>query len=490
MPIEKPAALHDRVREWAALEGFVTNSELGAKLGLVYGRRRQGKTLLLDLMAQQTNGFTFTALPLSSAQNLERLAGTYRQFTGGADVVFRDWDAAIDALLRLGEATDEPAFIFLDEFHYLVDAEPALPSIVQIALGPTSRAMTSSRARLVLCGSALSAMRGLLSGSAPLRGRAVLEMMVFPFGYRDAADFWGVRDQPELAFQLHALLGGTPAYRAMAGYFPDSVRDFDDFVAAGPLNPMSALFREGAVLLQEQPELSDVRLYYSVLGAIVRGACRRSEIAGVLGRADQSLTHPLAVLEATQLIERVDDAFRQRRPVYRIAEPMLRTHQLLIGPYEADLVGGAGNQIWTENANTVSSKIYGPHFEELARQWCRWHASKDTLGGRVSVVQSATLNCSVHRQGHELDVVAIAKRAGEPDQVLAIGEAKITQKPVGDGELARLEHLRDLLPANQASAPPKLLLFSRSDFTRELRNTAAGRDDIHLVDLPRLYNGD
>ena len=56
-------------------------------------------------------------------------------------------------------------------------------------------------------------MRGLLGGTAPLRGRAKLELLVQPFDFREAADFWGVLGDPELAFQLHALVGGTPAYR-------------------------------------------------------------------------------------------------------------------------------------------------------------------------------------------------------------------------------------------------------------------------------------
>jgi hypothetical protein len=50
------------------------------------------------------------------------------------------------------------------------------------------------------------------SGAAPLRGRAGLELVVHPFGYRDAARSWGISD-PKLAVLVHSLVGGTPAYR-------------------------------------------------------------------------------------------------------------------------------------------------------------------------------------------------------------------------------------------------------------------------------------
>ena len=486
----KPIALHDRERQWASLAGFVTEaSDPGARLAIVYGRRRQGKTMLLDLLARAAGGLVFTGLPQAGRMNLRRLAIVYATYTGGPVPAFEDWESAMDALLRLGERGEVPLPIVLDEFPYLIESEPALPSILQIALEPGSHARSAGRARLILCGSALHVMRGLLGGSAPLRGRADYEVMVHPFGFRDAAAFWGAADDPELAFRIHALVGGTPAYLAMSGGAPGSQREFADWVVNGPLNPDRAIYREGAVLLHEEPGLTDLGLYFSVLAALAQGACRRSEIAGLLGRPDTALAHPLAVLEQTQLIERVEEAFRQRRPVYRIAEPVLRLHQLLIAPNEADFVGGAGRRVWDDNADTVSAKIYGPHLEELARQWCLWHAAPDTLGARPSLVQAATLPCRAHRQGHELDVVAVRKRPGQSNVVLAIGEAKSTAATVGDAALTRLEHLRELLPSDRLEAPPRLFLFSRSGFTAELRHTTATRRDVELVDLDRLYHG-
>lgn len=490
MDVSKPAELHNRDRPWRSLADFATSAEVGTRLGLVYGRRRQGKTFMLDLLARATGGLIFTGLPQAGPMNLARLARAYAAYAGGPVPAFGDWEEAIDHLLRLGERRDEPTLVVLDEFPYLIEAEPALPSILQIALEPQSRARTAGRTRLVLCGSALHVMRGLLAGSAPLRGRADYEVVVHPFTFRDAATFWDAAEDPDLAFRVHALVGGTPAYRSMCGVVPADAGGFDDWVVDGPLNPDRAIFREGAVLLHEEPSLTDLGLYYSVLSAIAQGACRRSEIAGLLGRPASALTHPLTLLEQTELVARVDDGFRQRRPVYRIAEPILRLHQLLIAPNEPDLVGGAGRRVWRDNADTVSAKVYGPHFEELARQWCLWHASPETLGARPSEVQSATLPCRGHRHSHELDVVVSRRRPGGSDTVVAIGEAKGTATPVGEGELGRLEHVRELVPPDRYDAPPRLLLFSRAGFTRGLLVAAAARGDVELVDIERLYAGD
>lgn len=488
--IEKPADLNGREREWHVVTRFVGDRDLGAKLGLVYGRRRQGKTFMLDLLAEATGGFMFTAGQQSGPQNLRMLGAAYAAYLGLNDPVqFQDWEAAVDALLLLGERREEPTTVVLDEFPFLLDADPALPSLLQIGIGPTGRAFRRGRTRLILCGSALTTMRRLLLGTAPLRGRAVLELIMPPFGFREAARFWGLEGDPDTAFRVNALVGGTPAYRAMSGGAPAAAADFDQWVADGLLDPASALFREGNVLLHEQPEVSDPALYFSVLGAVADGAAKRSDIAAVLGRSDASLRHPLAVLEELRLVRKVEDALRARRPVYELAEPVIRFAQLLIRPREATLSARGGLTVWRESADTVTSKIYGPHMETLAREWTLAHAAAATLGGTANLVQPATVACREHRAGHELDVVALADLPHEPVRILAIGEAKATNKHIGMAEVTRLEHLRDLLPSERVAGTVKLLLFSRTGFTTEVQR-AGERDDIELIDLERLYSGE
>lgn len=490
MTITKPAQLSGRDREWRAVTRFVENPEPGAKLGLVYGRRRQGKTFLLDLLAETTGGFMFTAVQQSGPQNLRMLGAAYARYVGLNDPVrFADWQAAVDALLRLGERRGEPTVVVLDEFPFLLDSEPALPSLIQIGIGPGSRAFGNGHTRLILCGSALTTMQRLLLGTAPLRGRALLELVMPPFGYREAADFWGLSDDPDLAFKVNALVGGTPAYKAMSGGAPET-GELDEWVANGLLDSASAIFREGNVLLYEQPEVADPALYFSVLGAVADGAAKRSEIAGLLGRPDAALSHPLAVLQELRLISKVEDALRPRRPIYQLTEPIIRFQQLIIRPREATLAARGGAQVWRDVTDTVTSKIYGPHLEDLAREWTLMHTVPETLGGTVTGVRPATIACPEHKTGHEIDVVAQEDLPHEPTRLLAIGEAKATEKPVGDGELVRLEHLRELLPTDKVTGRVRLLLFSRSGFTRELRQGVASRDDIDLVDLDRLYRGD
>ena len=209
--MDRPSDLFDRVDEWSALTRFVADDRPGATLGVVSGRRRQGKTFLLDAVCQAAGGFYFGATEATAAESLRRLgAQLTSRLSPVTPVRPSGWEEAVEALLALGE--DRPVPVVIDEFPYLVQADPSLPSVVQDALGPRRGRRPESRARLLLCGSAISFMGKLLAGNAPLRGRAGLELVVQPFDHRLAAQFWGITD-PRLAVQVHAVVGGTPAYR-------------------------------------------------------------------------------------------------------------------------------------------------------------------------------------------------------------------------------------------------------------------------------------
>ena len=486
--MDKPSDVFDRNREWAALEHFVSADHRGTTLGLVYGRRRQGKTYLLQALIEAAGGTYVTALQQSAEQNLVRFAAAY-QVTASArgHVVFTNWEEAFSALLSLGEGASTPALVVVDEFQYLLAANPEIPSLLQALLSPRGVAARRHRTRVVLCGSALSTMGGLLAGSAPLRGRASLELIVHPFSYREAADFWGTAGDPELSVMLHALVGGTPAYLDMSGTSaPDSVGELDDWVVSALLNPGSAMFREGSALLAQEQGVTDAAGYLSVLAAVSQGASRRGQIASAVGRAEGALAHPLSVLTEARLITSLADALKQRRTTFQVAEPILRLHQLVVGPNEARLVRHQGWKVWSEIADTVAARIYGPHFEYLTRTWCAEDASSDTLGGTASRVAPTVVACRKHRENHEVDVVVIATSPHKAARIIALGEAKWRSHALGVEQLERMRHIRDLLGAVEA----RLLCFSKEGFTPELVGRCKADGDVELIDPSRLYGGD
>ncbi|GGL53274.1 AAA family ATPase [Planomonospora parontospora] len=488
--MDKPAEMFDRDYEWAELTRFVRHPGPEATLGVVSGRRRQGKTFLLDAVCRAAGGFYFAATEATEAESLHQFGTALARHLGEpAPRRFAHWDEAVETLMAI--AGSGPVPVVIDEFPYLVKASPQLPSLIQRALGPQGQ-RRSGAVRLLLCGSALSFMGALLAGTAPLRGRASLELVVPTLDYRQARDFWDITD-PALALLVNAVVGGTPAYRRefTLGDSPDGIDDFGPWVIRNVLNPGRPLFREARFLLAEEPELRDTALYHGVLSAIAGGNHTRGGIAGYLGRKSTDLGHALTVLEDVGMIAREADAFHGKRSAYRITEPILGFYHAIMRPEWTDLERpGYAAQVWERSQAAFRSKILGPHFEHLARAWTRWHAGPETLGGLRTRVVSGVLPDPVGKTGHELDVVVFGRADDGRESILAIGEAKYGDV-VGQGHLERLEHLRELLVRRDDRAGPgtRLLLFSAAGFMPGLREVARAREDVQLVGLDRLYEG-
>ena len=234
-----------------------------------------------------------------------------------------------------------------------------------------------------------------------------------PLGFREAAEFWGVAADPELAFRLHALTGGTPEYKdRCGGVGPRSLADFDDWVRLRLLDPAGPMFREGGVPSSEGSPIADPASYASVLAAISAGAERPAEIAAAIGR-DVAVADLLGALAALGLIERLQDPLNVGRSVCVIVKPIVRLHQLVIAPNEPELAAGQAGPVWARSQPTVAARIYRPHFASVTRQWCLRHAGKGTLGGVARAARPSGIGCREHQQEHALEAV-IADRGSRP----------------------------------------------------------------------------
>lgn len=406
--MQKPAEIFDRDYEWSALTRFIGDEQPGATLGVVSGRRHQGKTFLLDAACRAAGGFYFGAIEATDAESLRRISAALTAHVRPvAPFRFADWFEAVDALLALGN--DRPTPVVIDEFPCLARANPELPSILQEAFRPLRDQRVRSRTRLLLCGSALSFMGRLLSGNAPLRGRAGLELHVLPLDHRAAAGFWNITD-PALAIKVNGIVGGTPAYRRefTRGDAPSGPDDFDDWVVRTVLNPETPLFHEARYLLTEEPDLRDTALYQSVLAAVADGNATRGGIAAYVGRDATDVAHAIRVLEDAGLLHRDVDVFRENRPTYRIAEPLIRFYHAIMRPAWDQLERpGSAARVWRASRRRFVSNVLGPHFEQICREWALHHADPGLFGGLPARVGHGVVTDHDTRIGHKVDVAVI-----------------------------------------------------------------------------------
>ena len=431
-----------------------------------------------------TGSFYWEAAEQSASQNLDSFSTAWSSYTrSDGPIRFRTWEEAFEIVLK--PAPDGASNgVFLDEVGYLVNSSPEFPSLLQRHFGPRSE--REGTARVILCGSIYAQMTRLLAAGKPLRGRHRLIVDVAPFTFRQAAEFWGLSDNPEAAFRLHALIGGTPAYLRFSGDAKPSKGNVDRWTIEHLLDPSSPLYHEGQILVSEDPTLVDKALYWSVLSAVADGNRRRNDIARTLGRSAGALAQPLAVLSAGRWIEMVPDPFHRGSTSVLLTEPIVRSHRVLIAPESQRLSRSLGRLVWEDSQHRVSRLIHAPHLEWMANEWTLTYASPSTLGSSIRASGPGIL-----RQGgevHQLDVVATTPDRNDVDRICAIGEVKAEREAMGITELVRLDDIARKLGPRAATSVRKLL-FSRSGFTSEFRRLVRTRNDVELIDLDRLYNG-
>jgi AAA+ ATPase superfamily predicted ATPase len=482
--------MFDRDVEWMELAAFTADERPGATLGIVSGRRRQGKTFLLRALCEATGGFYFAADEATDGESLHQIGAALGAHLGLTSALrFDSWREVLDALLALGN--DHPVTVVIDEFPYLVRANPSLPSILQNALAPRRAEREGSRSRLLLCGSAMTFMGTLLAGNAPLRGRAGLELVVPTLDYQLAAQFWNVTDAV-LAIKVHAIVGGTPAYRREFARddVPADADDFDGWVRRTVLNPASPLFREARYLLAAESELHDLGLYHSVLAAIADGSTTRGGIGNYAGRKSGDLAHPLNVLMDCGLVRRQPDAFRANHATYEIAEPLITFYHAVMRPIWSDLAHTRNpSRLWERSEPRFTSSVLGPHFEQLCRYWTRYFAPEEISGGFPARVEPGIVNDPANKKTRQVDVAAFGVDDGR-EAILAIGEAK-WHETMSIAHLDRLRHIRGLLTAQgrPGAATARLLCFSGAGFTAALRDEAARSGEARLLTPADLYTG-
>lgn len=495
--LPRPPTLFNRVAEWDDLAAFTApGGPDSLRLGVVYGRRRQGKSEILQHICDATGGLYALALEQHSKPlALQRFGDALAEWAGlPSGINFPSWENALETAVRMaGERAivrNQPQLIVLDELPFLVDHSPELPGVLQWlydTYGPT-RGGGHPPVRLIVCGSALSVMSDLLTETKALYGRAMLNICLGAFDHVDASEFWGIED-PETALRLHSIVGGVPGYKELtaASPVPQAPDDLDQWLSQTLFNPSHALFDEVDLLFSQEPGIKDRTLYYGILAAVASGEGTPVKIAAKLQRDARTMTYPLGVLRRAGFIGYDEDMLMKRKPVVSIADPVIRFHHTITLPrLQIFQRRGRAAEGWAQAQPTYSAKILGPHFEAIARDW-----TITSLTGYAGIQTGwtgvTTIACREHRKTHQIDVISL--RPGDMPrtdsaQIAVIGEAKSTNELRTLADLTRLRHIRDLLGPRAEDAA--LVLFSRTGFDANVRETG-DRGEATLVSLADMY---
>jgi len=454
----------------------------GAQFLILYGRRRIGKTRLLTHWAAGVEGHAlpegrilyWMATQTSATNQLRKFSQALWQYLNPEAAVeptfsYTSWEAAFAEVARLAE--QERFVLILDEFTYVMQADPEVPSLIQQAW---DHQLKGSNVFLVLSGSLAGIIqRTALDYQSPLYGRATASLKLRPLPFGALADLLpGHTVEQRVA--VYTMTGGVPAYIELFDDRLNILQNLQERI----VTPTNVMLTDAAFLLHEQ--LDDPRNYMAVIETIAAGYYRLSEIATMSGIARSNISKYLSVLDELGYVERrvpatVRRPERSRKGRYVIVDPYLRFYFRFLAPNLGAIERGRVRQTISLLEDHLADFIGTHTFEELSREWVHARAEMDDfpfLPERVGSFWS--------RQA-QVDVLAINWRTKD----ILLGESKWERGRTGRKVVQTLVEKTDRVVPGRGEWTVHYAFFSRRGFTPAAEKLAAA-NNAFLVTLEEI----
>ena len=155
---------------------------------VIYGRRRVGKTALINEFCKDKSTIFFSALNATAGENLEAMSKAIYSYYNMETIhtpVFRSYDDALAEITRIAQR--ERVIFVIDEYPYLAKADNSISSRLQHLIDHNWQ---ESQLFLILCGSSMSFMEHQVLGyESPLYGRRTGQLKIQALTYREIAAF-------------------------------------------------------------------------------------------------------------------------------------------------------------------------------------------------------------------------------------------------------------------------------------------------------------
>lgn len=438
---------------------------------VIYGRRRVGKTALINEFCKGKPAIYFSALNASAQENLEALSKAIYLYKNPGEVnapVYQNYENALDAVTEI--AKERRVVFVIDEYPYLARSERSISSRLQHVI---DHIWQNSRLFLILCGSSMSFMEYQVLGyESPLYGRRTAQFKVQALTYREVTAFHQglcVEDQA----LLYGITGGVPHYINKL----EVEGDLDEAVKENLLNTSSYLFEEPENLLKQ--ELREPAIYNSVISAIAGGASHANEIATKVGLESGICAKYLRVLLELGILKKEMPIMEKagKKTIYIIDDNFFRFWYRFVPGNMSAISAGRMEQIYERAIRPYFSDYMGLIFEKMCLEYLLRYAQDLPIllsdAGQWWGTDPKT------RKEVQIDIVGVPVEGQE----YIIGSCKYKNTPVGVDEL---ELLRQYASVFRQGCRFHYFIFSKGGFTKALRELS-GQGEVTLLTLEDIY---
>lgn len=400
----------DREKELAFLEEKW--EEPKAQLIVLWGKRRVGKTELVKQFIKDKPYVYFLSESTSETEQLKRFSLSVGRFFKEPLLETRGF-AGWEESFRYIKDKDQKFVLVIDEFPYLIQSNPAIPSLFQKAW---DEYWSRSNIYLILLGSSISMMETEVLGyRAPLYGRRSGQWRLEPMTFDSVSNFRKGKSFEDRLMH-YSLAGGIPAYWLQ---FSDE-KDFFENLKDRVLKKGEMLYDETEFILRE--ELREPRYYFALLQAIAQGKRKLSEIVNATGITQPMANKYLGVLSDLRIVERElpvteEKPLKSKKGLYRIRDEFFHFWFKFIFPRRSELEMGRVDEVLSSIREGMPQHLSSV-YEKVAIELLWKHMDRFfpfTYIGRW------------WDRNEEIDIVGIN---GDLNSIL-FGEVKWSERPIG-----------------------------------------------------------
>lgn len=452
----------DRIEETARLRDALSREK--SSLVVMYGRRRLGKSTLIKRVLSDTDVYFLADRSEGQHQRILLAQVLAQVFPDFEKLTYPDWESIFRAV---NYRTDKRFTLCLDEFPYLVEQSPELPSVLQKLVDEKQL-----KYNLVLCGSSQNMMYGLfLDSTAPLYGRADEIMRLAPIclPYIQEALHLNAMN----AIEEYAVWGGVPRYWELR----ENRSSLDDALWRNILSVNGTLYEEPIKLFQD--DVKDIVKTSTIMSYIGSGANRLSEIAARCNEPATNLSRPLKKLIDLGFLEKdvpfgIDEK-NAKKSLYKIADPFMAFYYQFVVPNRSFIE--LSRRLPIEQALTAHfSEYVSMHWEKQCRDAVTGNMVNGIVCGKAKRWWGPVLNEKKEPEQIEIDVMAESL----DKKYLLVGECKWTSQENGKQLTDELLRKANLLPfAKNYKILP--VLFLKNAPKDDVGNAMLPEDVVELM---------
>lgn len=348
-----------RDRELIALDKLYNSDKF--EFVVMYGRRRVGKTALINHFIDNKKSIYFTGVESNEKQNLENLSKCIMEYSNNiqADTYFPSYQAALEYVFKMSE--NGRVILAIDEYPYVAKSSKSLASTLQLLI---DKYKESSKLMLILCGSSMSYMEDhVLAYKAPLYGRRTAQMKIVPFDFEESCRYLKNMPDEDKAL-IYGVVGGTPQYLLQMS---DKL-SVEENIKNTFLNPMSFLYEEPVNLLKQ--EVREPAIYTAIITAIATGHSRMSEISTKVGEDTNVCSVYIKNLINLGIIKKETPYGdkNSKKSIYAIEDNMFYFWYRFILENSSVIVRGAADIVF-KRIEVQLSDYMGRIFEDICTQY-------------------------------------------------------------------------------------------------------------------------